>query len=119
MDETIMKPERIKEFTVIGADAWNWVFLYAVFEERLDGPNILVADTQETRCIKVEDMDDFIRQIKDTGIETVDGYRYIEHVEDGYSWMIHLVYDDKDILTGGNSAIPDEAIDLLNLIGCG
>ncbi len=110
---------RLHEFTVISLGSFCEPYLYTVLEEALDGKRYILSRygdaVRETDLTGNEDF--FISEIESTGIAKIDNRAYDYLLEDGGDWIVHIRYDDKEIVTHGMCYTPDEVYELLRLVG--
>ena len=110
---------RIHEFTIIGQNAWSETYLYTEIEERSNGDMFLnINYAGKVQHINITDQSKFIEKIESTGINRIDNKYYENCYEDGYMWGLRIKYDDKEIISCGMNAVPEELVTLLRGLGC-
>ncbi len=111
---------RLKEFTMIGLNSFNDVYLYTVLEEKRN-PDRFVLRTKHMKtagCLDLtEQEDEFIERLEQTGICNLNNREYDYITEDCGIWFVRICYDDKDIVIGGWDHIPEEVRAVLKMIG--
>ena len=110
---------RIKDFTIVGEDAWHNVYFYTQLEESTDNLSINVCTTKNSYKIHLSQKEDeFIRELENIKIKNIDNKSYDTKwgCEDGYLWLLHIKYDDEEIVSKGHSVAPKEMINLLHLL---
>lgn len=110
---------RIHEFTIIGKNAWSEIYLYTEVEEKNNGKMFLnINYAGNVQLVDISDQGAFIRKIESTGIKRTDNKYYENCYEDGYMWCLGISYDDKEIISFGMNAVPEELVALLDMLGC-
>ncbi|MBR4344704.1 MAG: hypothetical protein IKP88_18715 [Lachnospiraceae bacterium] len=110
---------RIKDFTIIGEDAWHHVYFYTQLEESMDGFSINVYTTKDSYKIHLSPHEDaFIRELENIKIKNIDNksYELKWGCEDGYHWLLSIKYDDEEIISQGDSVNPKELISLSHIL---
>lgn len=110
---------RIKDFTIIGEDAWHHVYFYTQLEESVDDFSINVYTTKGSYKIHLSPHEDaFIRELENIKIKNIDNksYELKWGCEDGYHWLLSIKYDDEEIISQGDSVNPKELISLLHIL---
>ncbi len=84
---------RIKDFTIIGEDAWHHVYFYTQLEESVDDFSINVYTTKGSYKIHLSPHEDaFIRELENIKIKNIDNKSYELRwgCEDGYHWLLSI-----------------------------
>ena len=108
---------RLKEFTVTALTSGGNRIVYTAIEEGLNEKSLEIYICGKISSLPLDDEDSFIEKIENTGINNLNGKFFSVAMEDGWGWVIHIAYDDKDILVKGSNAEPVEAVNLFALIG--
>lgn len=119
MNLMLLKGEemRIHEFTIIGQNAWNEVYLFSTIDEDINhnySLKILYGGT--VYAVDLADQEDIIQRIR--MLEPIDNKYYDNVTEDCGSWCLRIAYDDKEIVSGGRGATPGQLYDFLSSFGC-
>lgn len=108
---------RFKKFSIRWHDAWNNYEegYYSLLEIKADGSPVLcfMANNDAVRIDLGDREAEFIDKINETKIEKLNNYCFYDSCEDGDTWLIYIIYDDKDIAAEGHCTMPRE---LRNLI---
>lgn len=110
------KSGRIHEFTIIGRNAWNEVFLFSMLEEGVDGNiSLKVVYGKETYSIDIVDQEEFIQKLR--VLNSINGKSYEFFTEDGFNWCLRTAYDNKVIVSCGINAAPSKLYKFFKSLG--